>query len=245
MIDPFFKKSVAFWLLSFSCFSVWAQAQNPLSFREAFSQEYEEATYWVKANKLFINKELGTKKAPFLISLVFPEIVRFEEWKNVLELSALELAYVQSGSREVDFSVGYFQMKLSFIEYLENQSSHFQVDASLTSFLQIKGESEKEIRRKRLDRLKELDSQLRYVAVFYQIAMQKYTEALRLKSLEYQLKFLATAYNSGLKTPLSTLLQRLHHKRFPYGYTYKGLQYNYAEIALNFYLQEAKQQLKH
>ncbi len=54
------------------------------------------------------------------ISIVLPELIRWNALQDIMETTALELLYVEKGKDGADFSIGYFQMKPSFIENLEN-----------------------------------------------------------------------------------------------------------------------------
>ena len=53
------------------------------------------------------------------LAVVFPEIVRYSDLEDLIQIRALKVLYVQYGRKYADFSVGHFQMKPSFIEQLE------------------------------------------------------------------------------------------------------------------------------
>jgi hypothetical protein len=54
-----------------------------------------------------------------VLSIVFPEIIRYNAFKDFLETKTLEWLYVEYGKDKADFSIGLFQMKPSFVEKLE------------------------------------------------------------------------------------------------------------------------------
>ena len=54
-----------------------------------------------------------------VLSIVFPEVIRYSRFKDFFETKLLEQLYLLKGAAWADFSIGFFQMKPSFVEDLE------------------------------------------------------------------------------------------------------------------------------
>ncbi|HMR44504.1 MAG TPA: hypothetical protein PKC40_11755, partial [Saprospiraceae bacterium] len=97
-----------------------------LLFYSGLSAQYESAIKSAIINLDFYEEEICATANRFkqnpreVMAVVFPEMIRYNLVKDFFETSALELIYANLGSREVDFSIGIFQMKPSFIEKLED-----------------------------------------------------------------------------------------------------------------------------
>ncbi len=88
-----------------------------INYKAHYSEDYENAVQFLKDNKNIFNKASRTygieEKA--LKAVVFPELMRYNLLQNLIETEALELLYIQAGSKQIDFSIGNFQMKPSFV----------------------------------------------------------------------------------------------------------------------------------
>lgn len=211
-------------------------AQNK-TYKQHFAEEYQEALTFLKKNKALIQQELSRNggKLQELLPIVFPEIVRFSDIQNLIEAGSLELLYVNYGTSYANFSIGRFQMKPSFVETLENYVKQYKI-ADYTFITQYPDKEVKKIRKERVKRLNSLKWQLRYVNVFYQVVQRKYPNAWQ--NTEEKIRFLASAYNRGLSTSAQGIKTWAKQPAFPYGKKYKGTQYNYTDIAWNFYQNE-------
>jgi len=91
-------------------------AQSPKIY---FGNKYLEVLDFVQINKQRWIDGFGSKDAAKMIAIVFPEMLRYNENLEEIETQLLKSLYVRFGNRYADFSIGYFQMKPSFAEKIE------------------------------------------------------------------------------------------------------------------------------
>ncbi len=220
--------------------NVFAQAPD---YQKTFSAEYKDALKLLFDNKAIIKKMIPTEYQAEAIACVFPEMVRFSEVRNMIETSSLEMLYVSWGNRYADFSIGFFQMKPSFVESMENYVQQNNLSAQiympLISQNEIKpNEGEKEqIKNKRQNRIKNLrtwEGQLTYLKAFWQIVNIHFKNKTFASNTE-KVHFFATAYNRGFLNTEQDIMEWQKKNFFPYGKVFKGKQYNYGTIAQEFY----------
>ncbi len=209
-------------------------------YRTVFTFDYDWAVKFISENKeTFLEKsqKYGSDTA-IITSVVFPEIIRFSVFRNYFETKSLELIYVKHGKENADFSIGYFQMKPSFVEKLE---LYVQLNDSLRNkyghIIQFKNENPEKIRFERLERIKSLDWQIEYLNCFYSIVNQHFSE-IKFKSIEEKIRFFASAYNHGFDKPAEEIYKWMNVAIFPYGIKSKAKQYIYSDISVRFYLDE-------
>lgn len=195
-----------------------------------FSSETNNAINFIKQNSGKI-KEVLHRHTPeerkIAMAIVAPEISQYSSASNFLELRALFISYKNFGKG--DFSVGYFQMKPSFIEALEKEiSANNNLKKKYGSYL-LSGTQE-EIRSARLKRLSSLEWQLKYLEVFMDVARIK-TAGMSFKGSMPKLRYWATLYNSGFHSSPKRVAEMQKKKYFPR----KINQYNYADVAVEFY----------
>lgn len=199
--------------------------------------EYCQKTFsFYKENKKHFSKMIDNDSIydiQFLFSIVAPEIARFDLLRNEIEVKALELLYVRFGKDYANFSIGYFQMKPSFIESLEQvvkKSLHLREMRKYHDFV-IEGYGN-EVRLKRLNRLKSLKWQIRYLCCFIDIINYKFRFET-FKNQREKLRFYATVYNLGIDAKRVAINHWQKAKKFP------GLpipqKYNYAEVSIYFF----------
>jgi len=149
----------------------------------------------------------------------------------------LEYVYVQKGCAVVDFSIGHFQMKPSFVERIEGflikdeqlkkRFGHLLISTSYTISKQ---------RKIRLERLQELSWQLDYLCCFYVLTKERFESVLSSLNTQHKLEFLATAYNTGFYKSLAAIEIAMHQASYPYGSKYpQEQQYKYAAVAWDYY----------
>jgi hypothetical protein len=213
------------------------------AFAQKTAQEYEksvpadfyEALTFMKTHKTLFLQELGKDagNVKLIASIAFPEMVRYSELSNLFETMTVETLYVKYGTQYADFSIGMFQMKPSFIEKLET----YLKDNWLTVYQdvwQYEVTTEKEIRQKRIARMRTVKWQLRYLRAFYGVILHKFPTQMA-QDTENQIRFLATAYNRGFEQKETEILRWTKIYSFPHGLKYTGKQYNYSDIAYYFY----------
>lgn len=205
-------------------------------YKTFFADDYENGLKILKKNNTKFNaiaNKLGLNAA-LLKAIVFPETIRYNTFRDFIETGALELAYVESGSKTVDFSIGYFQMKPSFIEELESTISESDSLKRKYKFIYTypKKSNEKAQRLVRLQRLKNVDWQISYLCCFFDYLSAEYPT---LKEDETKMiEFYASAYNYGFKQPPESIRAWSKVKAFPYGKSYEGEQFSYCELSLHY-----------
>lgn len=205
-----------------------------------FGNDYKSAVSFLKKHKSLFEKtaqQFSTDKN-IAMAIAFPELIRYNIFKDFFETGALELAYV-NGVTSVDFSIGTLQMKPSFAEQVESYIKAHKIDsmAFICDYGNASGNAERQIR---VQRLKQNLWQIIYLNAFIKIAHHKFSELEKLDKTG-QLEFLATAYNHGFSQNFSEIQKWKNVKCFPYGLNEKpDNQYCYAEVASYFYVNDIK-----
>lgn len=185
------------------------------------------------------NKEEFIKNSPGLseeerkmaAAIVAPEVSTYSKVLNFVELRSMFVTYVYQGGG--NFSVGVFQMKPSFAETIEKMArDNRMLGKEYSSWLKEceQGETLKDKRRARLNRLDDINWQIRYLTLFYRLADIKASK-LNFKNKEEKLRYLATLYNSGINISYEKAVEKMSQKRFPHF----NPEFNYADISVEFY----------
>jgi len=207
------------------------------NFRNVFTFDYTWALEFVKNNKVEI-EEVSHKHendAALLTAIVFPELLRYSLMRDYFETGVLEVIYTKYGSKYADFSIGFFQMKPSFVEALEKAIARdLNLRIEYAPLLLFKSKHEKRIRKERIARLRKLTWQLHYLNAFYEVVYSAAAESF--ENNGNWLRYLATAYNRGFEQPKTEIERWYHIPNFPYGnkQVYRQ-QYVYAEVVLDYY----------
>lgn len=206
-----------------------------IDYQYVFSKDYENAREFMTKNAyLFLDYSSSFNTDPEIIMpVLFPEAIRYSIVSNYLETKSLELAYVYSGS--ADYSIGFFQMKPSFIENLEEMIKNqpeklFKYDSLLIN----ENLTITEIRRERINRLKNLEYQIAYANCMYDILKIIYPHIF-LYDKPSQIKFISTAYNHGFLTGEKEILEYSTRAFFPMNGKNNTSRFVYNEISLYFY----------
>ncbi|MCU0436931.1 MAG: hypothetical protein MUC49_03390 [Raineya sp.] len=195
-------------------------AQTP---QQYFGEKYTTALTFVKSHKSLFLKYFEKKDAIKAVAIVFPEVLRYNTLANEAEIQLLKSLYVRFGKKYADFSVGYFQMKPSFVETLENISGKNLADTP-------------ENREKRLEKMMSVEGQILYLKDYWDIMHTKYPN-MHHKNDVSQIRFLASAYNYGFLSSEDKILNWSVEKAFPSGKN-SAVRFSYADISENFYLKE-------
>lgn len=203
-----------------------------ISPKEYFGDSYDDALNFCKKNKkefIAIFEKYGIDEQ-ISSAIVFPELIRYNRFRDFAETSALELLYIKHGKEIADFSIGRFQMKPSFIETMETlltNDSLLKIEFDLvTNYPTIDSSG---IRQIRLDRLKSQEWQFLYLACFIKLAEKAYSKYCE-KNHENRLLILSSAYNRGFGATYDELKKLSEIKTFPYGNKHLG-RYSYYNIA--------------
>lgn len=206
-----------------------------ISFFGVYPKEANDAISFINDNKTVVREALSALSKDeqlIALSIVAPEISQFSSVLDFVELRTLYIMYLNTG--QADFSVGYFQMKPSFIELLEKQIKRSKHLYSKYKDVIPTGSN----RRKREFRLKKLSSlsgQLRYLAAFIDIVNQT-TSSLHFTTSEEKLRHWATLYNSGLKLKEPDVLRFQKLNLFPKF----EKRFNYSSVSVEFYYELKK-----
>jgi len=157
--------------------------------------------------------------------------VRYSLFQDFLETKADELLYIRGGAELADFSIGPFQLKPSFAEVLEQswQARHqlHNIDFHYNT------QDEFDIRKQRIERLSDIEWQLKYLNAFYILASER-CQKLHISNQDERLHYCATLFNCGLNSSDEKVKAWSDKQTFPYGYKHHGTQFNYGNIALEF-----------
>ena len=211
-------------------------------YKDIFDTDYTWALKFIKRNKrLFIEKSSEYKADIAVItSVIFPEILRYSIFKDYFETKGLELIYTKYGKKYADFSVGYFQMKPSFVESLEKYVLKTKGLSEKFGHIPIfKDTRERKIRAERIRRLKSFEWQMDYLNCFYIITGKLHPEQ-QWKNKNEKIKFFATAYNHGFYKDTEEIKEWINVPVFPYGANSKSRQYIYSDISCYFYYNDYK-----
>jgi hypothetical protein len=168
-----------------------------------------------------------------LVSIIFPEKIRYSILKDYFETEALSLGYVEFGSNYVDFSIGDFQIKPSFIEKIDSVLKSDSVLERKYNSLILKPNSKENVRKEIVMRLKNMQFQVDYVCAFYDICLKHF--ALTSISKHEKIRFLATAFNHGFLRPKTEIEEYINKPYFPYGALFPGKQYAYSDVSVYFF----------
>ncbi|MHC0440860.1 hypothetical protein [Flavobacterium sp. 3-210] len=199
---------------------------------EYYRQEINRAISLLKKKKKFIDLELPNIEKVQILSIAFPEILRYDSYSDYLETSSNRILYVNKGKEASDFSTGYFQMKPSFLEDLEKYVANTE-SLKPYQWILIEKKDEKEARKERINRLANLQWQLRYLKVFWFAAEYKY-QNIDYKSTEEKIRFYATAYNYGFTKPENEIKKYQSVKKFPSGENTDGHKLAFADFSIDF-----------
>ncbi|MBN2347225.1 MAG: hypothetical protein JXJ22_00210 [Bacteroidales bacterium] len=214
--------------------------EQKTDYRTEFTFDYDWAINFYKQNHKQILQTCTkyNSDTAVIVSLLFPELIRYSIFQDFFETKALELIYVEYGKNHADYSIGYFQMKPSFAEQLES----FVLQNSLLSekyrvFSDQQTLSERKNRKKRIQRLKSFEWQLIYASCFYD-ATTIIHKSVQCKTQLEKIEFYATAYNYGFQKPEAEILEWKNAAIFPYGIKSHARQFRYSDIAADFYKNE-------
>ena len=202
-------------------------------FLESFDFDIKKALNFIDDNILLIEEVFNQYNIDLslALSIMFPELIRYNSLKDQIEISINKMFYISGGVESSDLSIGILQMKPSFIDRLSNSKKLNFYD---TLFVYPNNFSNKDIRKVIIDRLQDIEYQLKYLAYF--IAIIDASNENKFENQYDKIKYYATAYNAGAwynKTNNEKLSKK---KTYPYGpNNTKIKQYSYSDISLYYY----------
>lgn len=210
------------WLNAISSQALNMSVEDCLSFYENHQCDFEN-----------IAKKYNCNVAE-VAAVALPEVARYMEWQNSLENYALWNFYIDGGKESADFSIGYFQMKPSFIEKLECSIVEDECLTEMYSNILPYGNfSEKESRKYRLEQLNVINNQFEYLCIYFKIMENKYSNDFSTNN--ERIKFFAAAYNYGFNQKKEDIIKWMSVKGFPYGRRFNFEQDAFADVAAYLY----------
>lgn len=216
--------------ISFFPLSDTAKAEN---YSVLYSVEVQRAVDFYEKNHDTLKDifpGLSEKMLKMIYSVVAPEVSQYDPFKDFIEVKALEMKYVRNGN--CDYSIGRFQMKPSFVESLEKEVfNSASLKKKFGKYLgYATGEDPGTVRKERLKRMCESEWQMRYLAIFIEVAKRR-TAKWGLKGNEEKLWCWATLYNAGPYLSRQRVSNRQKVKQFPRG----TKEFNYSAVAVELY----------
>lgn len=199
---------------------------------ESYRKEINRAFSLLKKQKKKIDLELNKNEKAQILAIAFPEILRYDSYSYYLETSSNKILYVNEGKGASDFSTGYFQMKPSFIEELENYVSNNK-NLLQYNWIIIQRKNEIEARKERINRLEDFRWQLRYLKVFWYAAEFKY-QNIEFKTTPDKIRFFATAYNYGFMKPEKEITKYQSVKKYPPAENPNDEKFAFADFSVDF-----------
>lgn len=174
----------------------------------------------------------------FMQSIVFAEVMRFNQLKDDIETESLRTLYVQLGEEYANFSIGLFQMKPTFAVQVEEKAKLLLPD-SIYNELQLAytAVTPENIRAERVDRLQDTDWQLVYLTAFICICNLLYKDAAFTNDIA-RLQWYATVYNAGFNKTDAYISKKIKEDNFYLSQQMPGNKFKYAAIAAWYYTQK-------
>ncbi len=208
-------------------------------YAQIFGSKYTNAVKFLYQNHwIWDSLKMRQVDPAFAIAIVFPEIIRYSEIKDKIEKGGLFSLYIYYGEKYANFSVGEFQMKPSFARQLEEDLAKLP-KRKARQYQAINAANVQNARKERVIRLDDLQWQVRYLALFIHIMDERYKKQQWTSNAE-KLKFYASAYNYGYTKPYAAINEVINKKNFHLGWTTIGERYCYADISLNYALNNLK-----
>lgn len=199
---------------------------------EYYRKEINHAFSLLKKRKKKIDLELNKDEKTQILSIAFPELLRYDSYSDYLETSSNRILYVNEGKTASDFSTGYFQMKPSFIEDLEIYVAKTE-SLKLYQWILIQKKNEIEIRKERINRLENFQWQLRYLKVFWYVAEYKY-QNIDFKTKQDKIRFFSTAYNYGFTKPDQQITKYQFQRKFGPREKPNAEKFAFADFSIDF-----------
>ncbi|MES0488695.1 MAG: hypothetical protein ABUK01_01805 [Leptospirales bacterium] len=228
------------WLFTAAVFCIISGSLFAKSvYKEIFGSDYQTALLFIEENGPQVAQQLkGYGADPdILVPVIFPELIRYSLIQDEMETTGLKIFYVNYGEDYADFSIGYFQMKPSFAENIESYFiKHPRKECTtLRQYSKSEKNLQKSIRRQRVRRLENPSWQTYYLACFYHIVQDKFSNKLASFNTVKKIAFFAAAYNAGFQADFKTILAFRNKRFFPNGAMGFSEQYNYSDIAVDYY----------
>jgi hypothetical protein len=207
-------------------------------FGKTFGDKYTIAKSYLQNNAqqfTFVANKYN-EDAKLMQAIVFPEVMRYKEVYDGIQIESLKVLYAEWGTDYADFSIGHFQMKPSFaVEVEEKMKNLFSgSDIEQLGFASLLNADEDEQRTLRVDYLENTEWQIKYLLAFVKICDQRFADKQWTDANE-KLCWYASIYNGGLHLTDAQIEKNVHRAQF---YLSKGMpekKYCYAAIAQYYF----------
>ena len=212
----------------------YSRAQK-VTYEEIFGDDWKKAMTFESENRSWMQPMLSRNHIsyPLAIAIVFPEMMRYSALRDKIEITLLKALYINLGEDYANFSIGHFQMKPSFAEYIRDQ---VPTVLNRRSGIHFKRSSEydniKVYRRSVVTDLEDIRTEFKYLIAFMKICERNYNIG-RMDDIS-KLKFLSTAYNSGINKSADEI-QSMSDKKFFNTKLFKTENYSYSDVSLYWY----------
>ncbi len=229
------------WLLMIAiCFGATKKHLQNNDFGKTFGTKYTQAkSYLEKYAQNFSNiAKINGANAQMMQAIVFPEVMRYNEVYDGMQIESLKVLYVEWGNDYADFSIGHFQMKPSFAVQVEQKMNAVFTETEIKNlgFAALLQTNEDEQRTLRVQYLENTAWQIKYLLAFVKICDQRFQHKNWIDENE-KLRWYATIYNRGFQL---TDVEIEKHSTEAAFYLSKGMpekKYCYAAIAQYFFAQ--------
>jgi len=211
---------------------------NKEDYRDIFGEHYKQAVSQLNKKEQVIDSlaNIYQVEAKLTSAVIFPEIIRYSIIRDILERNTLEIVYVNTG--KADFSIGPMQIKPSFAETIEKIVNEKEYMVTYMDKFSYSSDVPVEIRKERLNRLKDFNFQLHYVLAFQRITEKRFP-FLQKSDTEYNVRFVSTAYNYSFLASKRKIEYFMDQSFFPWGVNNDRKKYKYADISWFYYSHEA------
>jgi hypothetical protein len=210
---------------------------SDLCYPEVFGNNWKKAELFVSENESWMSDLLCENQVDYhlVVSMIFPELVRYSAIRDRMETTLLKALYVHFGTDYANFSIGVFQIKPSCAEEILSEIPGLHDKELIAHFKAINSSiSEDEKRSIIVRELEDVRSQLLYVAAIVKILNQKFRDNKWDSDLD-KVKFYATAYNCGFSNNEAYIRQQMNATTFHTGLIKSDNHYCYAEIAAYYF----------
>jgi hypothetical protein len=218
-------------LLILSRGSVNSQEKN---YESIFGKDWIRAESFITENESWMRQMSGRYHISYLLAsaVVFPELIRYSALRDKIETTLLKTLYVNLGSEYVNFSIGPFQMKPSFAEYICSRATELKERPGNEFRKKGYREGTSESRKSIVMDLEKADIQFVYLAAFIKICERSYD--LGKAGDEEKVRMLSSAYNCGPdKSPEK--VKEMASKKFFNTKLYSTENYSYSDISLYWF----------
>jgi hypothetical protein len=236
-LNRIFLSKISIVFLTILIFKTGLAQTGHSDYSVVFKEHYFDALDFLKDNpNLFDTLEKYNFNPRFAISIIFPELMRYSNLRDVIETSNLKVLYIQFGKLYADFSIGRFQMKPSFIEKLEKDYNVFLYLNKEKKFLipWFDINDINNVRSKRVVRMSDMNWQIKYLMLFIFIMDHRFKDKDWKNDIE-KLKFYSTAYNYGYINTVDKIMEVSEKNFFKIGLLDTDT-YNYSDIAIYYYM---------